>query len=308
MGIKFSCTNCGSVLNVKDEYAGKSAKCPKCQTVLKIPAASEPDPLGNADLSAPLPGPVPLNEPSFEAPASNPYSAPNTRATGPTGSRSAAGVGHPTAADVGNVLSHAMKVWQNNLGILVGVTAIFFAILFVFGFVSEILNEVLIAAVNEPLFVIPVILTINVIQYLLQWYLTMGMTKVALSVSRGRPASVGMLFDGEYYLPYVLACFVGTLALVFGLVLLVIPGIILGLYFWPYATFIADGKAGTFDSFSKAAEIAKLNMGTTIVLALASVGIMLVGFLALCVGILFAAPLVSVIWATAYLMMRGEIR
>jgi len=34
---------------------------------------------------------------------------------------------------------------------------------------------------------------------------------------------------------------------------------------------------------------------------------MLIGFFALCVGIIFAAPLVTVVWATAYLMMSGQI-
>jgi hypothetical protein len=34
---------------------------------------------------------------------------------------------------------------------------------------------------------------------------------------------------------------------------------------------------------------------------------MIVGFLALCIGLIFAAPLVSVLFATAYLMMAGHL-
>ena len=33
----------------------------------------------------------------------------------------------------------------------------------------------------------------------------------------------------------------------------------------------------------------------------------LIGCFALCIGILFAAPLVSLLWAVAYLMMAGQI-
>jgi len=40
MPIQFSCTNCDKTLRVKDESAGKRAKCPACGTVLQIPAAS----------------------------------------------------------------------------------------------------------------------------------------------------------------------------------------------------------------------------------------------------------------------------
>jgi hypothetical protein len=44
-----------------------------------------------------------------------------------------------------------------------------------------------------------------------------------------------------------------------------------------------------------------------VILWLVSVGIIIVGLLAFCVGIILAAPLVSVLWATAYLMMSGQL-
>ena len=312
MGIKFSCSSCASVLNVKDEYAGKSAKCPKCETVLKIPVGGDltpESPVSGTHFSTPVPLPESpsLEAPSFQTDSSNPYSAPNTQATGSAGPVGTSGSGRPTAIDAGRVLSHAMNVWQNNLGILVGVTAIFMGILFAISFGYQIVMQIAVTVIDEPLVIIPILFLANVVQTLIPWYLTVGMTKVALSVARGRPTNVGTLFDGEYYLPYVGASLIAFLTLVPATLLLVIPAIILALYFWPFATFIADGKAGAFDSFGKAAEIAKLNMGTTLVLALASIGIMLAGFLAVCVGILFAAPLVSVVWTSAYLMMRGEI-
>ena len=34
---------------------------------------------------------------------------------------------------------------------------------------------------------------------------------------------------------------------------------------------------------------------------------MILGFLALCIGLLFAAPLVTLLWVVAYLMMSGQI-
>jgi hypothetical protein len=38
--IAVSCPNCDHKLNVKDEYAGKRGKCPKCQATVQIPAAA----------------------------------------------------------------------------------------------------------------------------------------------------------------------------------------------------------------------------------------------------------------------------
>jgi uncharacterized Zn finger protein (UPF0148 family) len=53
--MRFSCPSCGKVLNVKDEYAGKKARCPGCQEALTVPYAPEA-----ADAAAaPAPPPAP---------------------------------------------------------------------------------------------------------------------------------------------------------------------------------------------------------------------------------------------------------
>ncbi len=48
MAISISCPQCGTALNVKEEFAGKRGKCPRCQGAIAIPhspsAAAEPPP------------------------------------------------------------------------------------------------------------------------------------------------------------------------------------------------------------------------------------------------------------------------
>jgi hypothetical protein len=39
--MRFDCPSCGRTLNVKDEYAGKKARCPGCKEVLTVPFAPE---------------------------------------------------------------------------------------------------------------------------------------------------------------------------------------------------------------------------------------------------------------------------
>jgi hypothetical protein len=57
--IRFSCVNCGKVIQVKPEMAGRKGKCPGCQAILEIPAASTatgpsaPTPQQPAPTSAP---------------------------------------------------------------------------------------------------------------------------------------------------------------------------------------------------------------------------------------------------------------
>ena len=95
--------------------------------------------------------------------------------------------------------------------------------------------------------------------------------------------------------------------MVLGALACVVPAILLMLFFWPFYWLIVDRKASATESFEMALSIAKPNAGTTFLIWLTSVGIMIVGLLALCVGLLFAAPLVSVMWGAAYLMMSGQI-
>jgi uncharacterized membrane protein len=102
------------------------------------------------------------------------------------------------------------------------------------------------------------------------------------------------------YLLFIVAIGVGFL-------LLIVPGILLALMLWPALYLAAEGRTGIGESFSVAATISKGNWGTGFLLALLGFVIMLVGVLALCVGVLFAAPLVSMLWVTAYLMMSGQI-
>lgn len=52
MPIQFQCQKCSKVLKVKDEHAGKAAKCPGCGQALGIPAPREPGP---PKASAPVP-------------------------------------------------------------------------------------------------------------------------------------------------------------------------------------------------------------------------------------------------------------
>ncbi len=50
--IRFKCPGCGHVLQVQPNAAGKNAKCTKCQTVMKVPPAPKPKPIGQVPRSA----------------------------------------------------------------------------------------------------------------------------------------------------------------------------------------------------------------------------------------------------------------
>jgi hypothetical protein len=82
MPIEFSCSACQTKVRTPDDSAGKMARCPKCSTVLQIPAASTvnppppafaPPPPGFSPLGSPPPGGPPAGS-KPPSPAPNPFS------------------------------------------------------------------------------------------------------------------------------------------------------------------------------------------------------------------------------------------
>lgn len=61
MAIRFECEQCGSVLKIKDDLAGKPGKCPKCKTAFTVPTpddaaegSAEAEPAPNSDDAEPM--------------------------------------------------------------------------------------------------------------------------------------------------------------------------------------------------------------------------------------------------------------
>ncbi len=73
MPIVITCESCNSKLKAPDNAAGKKIRCPKCQGVIAVPAASSvqtapPAPAASLGAPPPVPSapPVPMNEQPFE--------------------------------------------------------------------------------------------------------------------------------------------------------------------------------------------------------------------------------------------------
>src|SRR5687767_1524925 len=166
MAIEFPCPHCTQLLRVGDDSAGKTAKCPKCNGLAKIPGGDAPASFsapGGPSIGAPLPSsfgppsPSPFGEApaaknpfSDAGPASNPYSsqpkfgAPdiniNPYASPTSGYQpnfQAMGSDMPIVPQVVGVepiLNYAWQLWQQHLGLLLGVTVTIIAASYVITF------------------------------------------------------------------------------------------------------------------------------------------------------------------------------
>jgi hypothetical protein len=241
------------------------------------------------------------------APSDNPYSAPQTSYAAPTLAVSGGTISNqPVTAD--QVIGHAWKVWSENLGLLVGVTLVLVVISLGFELATRGVQEMLIVQRNDVATVLLAGFLVSLLGGFLQFFLSVGETLMILKMLRGQQASFSDLFSGgPRFWPALGIGILSSLLFAAGTLLCIIPGIILMLMFWPVSVLVIDNKTGVLDSFSVASNITEGNRGTTFVLALASLGISILGVLACGVGLLFAMPLVAVIWGTAYMMMSGQL-
>jgi phage FluMu protein Com len=240
--------------------------------------------------------------------AVNPYASPASAAYQPAAFGPIAGSPVvPRPVGVEPILNYAWQLWQQHLGILLGITVIGIAVNYAIQIVFTI-PQMALQANDQAEAAIAVSLLGSLLNQGIQLFLGIGMARIALKLARRQRAEFTDLFSGgPLFLPVLGAYILFNVALTVGLLLLIVPGIILALMLWPYYMLIVDQKAGVIESFSLASQVTKNNWGTAFLLAILSIGIFIVGVIALCIGVIFAVPLILMLWTVAYLMMSGQI-
>lgn len=110
MAIQFSCNSCGTTLRVPDEHLGKQARCPKCQNLNIVQAAShEPPPIS-----------YPVNDPEAQAKPGNPYAVGQGTVLPPGG---IAGPAYQSAHRGGMILTLGVMAIVCNIACVPGILA-----------------------------------------------------------------------------------------------------------------------------------------------------------------------------------------
>lgn len=303
MPIEFRCTSCEKLLRVKDETAGKKAKCPSCGTVLEIPSSSEDDDY-ELDTSEPPP-----RRPDISAPVAdskNPFQAP-TQYDSPQAGATAGRTGPivPTRIDLGEVLSTSWEIFKSQMGLVIGGVVLT-------GVITQVVAQVLgfvggLLANNAGDIGILFIVVAQLVGTIFSYYMTLGQTIFLVNIARGAPANIQDIFmGGPYLLRFLGAAILMGIGAMIGFLLLIIPGIIILLMFGQFVFLIVDKDMGIMDSLTTSKDITTGNKLTIFALGFVSLGIVLLGLLALCIGVIVAGPFVSLIFAVAYLRMAGQ--
>ncbi|MBN9167545.1 MAG: hypothetical protein BGO98_33855 [Myxococcales bacterium 68-20] len=137
-------------------------------------------------------------------------------------------------------------------------------------------------------------------------FFTGGMVKVWCSAARGQTPQFGDMFaGGSRFLPLLAVLFLTLLAVLLGYVLLIVPGIIIGLGVAFAQFYVVDQNMGPIDAMKASWKATKGHKGNIFLFGLVSMLIAFAGYAACCVGGLVSVPLVMVAFATVYTRLSG---
>jgi uncharacterized membrane protein len=272
-----------------------------------LPAGQVPGIFGSA---------APVSDPT------NPYAAPETSWTGDLSRPAPAGealleiVPGSEPLDVGGCVKRGFDLTARNFGMILLVVIVYVVLTFIASAVMGVIDSALgwghrettslespgslawrYQQTGSPLN--------GIVSQVLSIFLSLGATRIGLNVVSGKNFDFTMLFGGgKKLLPALGATILFTLMVAVGFVLLIVPGVYLALRYGFFLTAMVDRDLGVIDSFKYSSQITTNNRLNLFLLSLLGLLVMLAGFLALCVGLFFAIPLIWLSWLVAYRWMQ----
>ncbi len=313
MTITFNCEICGKSLSTSDEKAGRKAKCPGCGEMFTVPttggsAVSMVDPIDDAPTAT---MPCPMCGETISAAAEKCEFCGEAL-------ESPSGRPHPRIIEFGDVFGTAWERFKDKMGTAV-IANLIASIITIIGMIPVIGVFVTIMILAEqsggdpnPLYFLWLIPAM-VVTIAVMLFITPGLTLLYLKIARGDDIDIGngiaMIFSGGRFFVKTAIC--GTLfglMVGFGFLALIVPGIILGLRYWPYLFVIVDEDPPGLECFSRSAELTKGNWGAILLLGISGAFINIAAQAVCGIITLFTQPFNSMLFATAYVKMTGKVR
>lgn len=199
-----------------------------------------------------------------------------------------------------SVLAYGWGTFREHLGPLLAITAVYFLVEAALGFVGPVLG--LVDAGTASVAIVEVVLGL-----VISVPLGAGLWLACLEATRGTEPEVGDLLDGyDRFADIVLASVIVALAVGIGLLLLILPGIYIGLRLAFAPLLVLDEELGAWEAVQESGERTGGETMSLFVLLVATVVILVVGLALLVVGVIPAMAWVGVSWAGYYRAITEE--
>lgn len=196
---------------------------------------------------------------------------------------------------IGEAFSYGWRRFMNNAGPWLLVTVLGVATGFIFAWLSGVIT-------NSPgtlIFGLASFVATNAIAFVL---ILMAMDAVA-----GRDAAIPNVRDRiNAVVTYLVATFLFGLGVAFGLVLLIVPGIIFAVAYYFYGFAIADAARDPITALKQSADLTRGRRWRLFEAGVVAFLVNLLGLMAFGVGILISYPITVIAGAHIYRQLRGE--
>jgi uncharacterized membrane protein len=198
---------------------------------------------------------------------------------------------------VGEAIGYGWNSYWKNIGSLLVITLVIVAVNIAFSVIAFVVGQDSLALQY----------LVNFIGWLVGTLLAFGLIRASLEVTRGQSPDVGDLFKTPGWGSYILASILFGISVVFGLIFCIVPGIIIAIGWGLYGFIICENPdTSPMDALSRSWEMTKGRRGDLFVLALALIGINLVGALLCGIGLIFTYGISAMAAAYVYRSLNGQ--
>lgn len=214
---------------------------------------------------------------------------------------------------IGNAFSYAWSKFKENAGAIIVATLV----VIVASLVIQAIGEAVNAGVEggTTTFGDPSDVTVtgffvsglvSILAGALSYIFTAALIRGSLDITEGEKFNLGAAFKKLDIAKVVITAFLVSVLTTIGFLLLVIPGIIVAIFTAFALYFAVDSTGSAVDAIKSSVGLVKDNFGPVFLLILASIATMIVGLLALIVGVLVAIPILTIVWAYAFKTFQGK--
>lgn len=316
MTITFHCEICGKSLSTTDDKAGRKAKCPGCGELFTVPT---PEGMPTALVDHPGHSVGDDSRARSEPTLPCPMCGETISATAEKCEFCGEAIldtarNQPRIIEFSDVFSTSWDRFKEKMGMAVvgNLVAGIVTMIGIIPVIGVLVTIMIIAEQSkrdpEPLHFLWLIPAI-VVALAVMIFITPGLTLLYLKIAREEEVDFGTIFSGGRFFVKTAVCgFLFMVMVGIGLVAFIIPGIILGLRYWPYLFVIVDEDPPGLECFSRSAEITKGNWGAILLIGIAGAFVNIAAQFICGILQLFTQPFNSMLFATAYLKMSGKIR
>jgi hypothetical protein len=148
-------------------------------------------------------------------------------------------------------------------------------------------------------------ITLSVISWVVQIFLSIGIIDICLKLARGENANWGQLWTKRHlFWRYIGGSILYSLIVVGGLLLLIIPGVIWGLKYQFFTYALVDKELSVMEALQESSRLTQGHKGNIFVLNILLSLIAMLGLLLLFIGLLVAMPIIWLAYSVVYLKLQ----